>query len=483
MQNVQVLVDGESTLVFAFETDGQVLELGDGRLVIDIAVSETASSGGFGSVIQTNPAALGTFSLRNTLEAALQNAGRLVSADSAYHAIVDSYATAADGRDPAASHCDDQSAEVGGPGLNGFPLQCGRLESLQFDNLDAWFPIAAVNRLDLAPADGSSCGQQRLIFANGEPIGNARMLLIVEAQIDNPNPACGVDACRPIAELWTSVAGEPDPFVRAGMLQDAFLGAGIGSGFGPFIHADRLGPNGGQIRTNNFNDAPWTLREFHFEPGPFGIPRPRPVGDSPNGALWDDTAPAAAGAPCRSAFLSALDGLLTDNLSTMSFVVPEPCKDAESRNDFSQDYAFHLQQGSGAFQGQLAAELVGTGLSPEDIAARARFAGSCMGCHQESSGTFLGNGVSAPFQFDFVHVNERITVPCDDGSGGCFAISEALRDEFLPHRRRVVSDVLASSGGCASEGGVPLAASALTPLSGSGPVKTLGGQIAAPHAH
>jgi len=115
------------------------------------------------------------------------------------------------GQDPTASHCDDQGAELfGGPGLNGYPLQCGRLESQQFNNLDTWFPIAAVNRLDLAATDGSNCGQQRLVFANNQLIGNGRMLMIIEAQVPNPNPACGVDACLPVAELWASVGATSD---------------------------------------------------------------------------------------------------------------------------------------------------------------------------------------------------------------------------------------------------------------------------------
>ncbi|HVZ35102.1 MAG TPA: hypothetical protein VG963_21900, partial [Polyangiaceae bacterium] len=122
----------------------------------------------------------------------------------------------------------------------------------------------------------------------------------------------------------------------------------------------------------------------------------------------------------------------------------------------------------------------------QDIAARARFAGSCIGCHQESSGAFLGAGVSAPFQFDFVHVSERAILPCDDGSGNCFAISDALRSSFLPHRQQVMASLL-GSGSCA---GAPPAFAAsssasLGSLTGtpSAALRTLGGQIASPHGH
>lgn len=511
VQSVSLVPNGESSLFFQFETSGEVVQFGEGRLIIDIGVTESGAGGSagagggggsagtgggggggpvsFNALIESNPQALQGFTLRNALSSALANAGSFAGADAAYHSIIDSYASSFEQQDPTAAHCDNQGSEIGGPGLNGFPLQCSRLERLQFNNLDAWFPIAAVNRLDLAPVDGSNCGQQRLVFANNSFIGNGRMLMIIEAQIPNPNPGCGVDACLPVAEFWSSVDAEPSPAIRSGMLANAFLGAGIGEGFGPFVNANQLGPNGGQIRTNNFNDSPWTLREFHFQPAPFGLPRPAPVGDSPNGQLWNDFGPFSQGNFCRNAFASSLAGLLTDNLAAMSFVVPEQCKDAESRNDFSQDYVSHLNSGGGAFINQLNNQLIGTGLSAQDVAARARFAGSCIGCHQESSGAGLGRGITAPFQFDFVHVNERIQVPCDDGVGVCFGISDALRNSFLPHRQQVLSDFLATSPGCfpgapflaaAPAAGAPLGA----PAPGGAAVgHTLGGQTAGLHSH
>jgi len=508
VQTVTISANGQALLFFQFDTSGEVVEFGQGQLVIDIGVNESGGGGAGGSggvggsggtggsagpvsfnaLIESNPQALQNITLRGALTSALNNAGSSISADNAYRAIIESYAASFEAQDPGAIHCDSSSSQFGGPGLNGYPLQCGRLERLQRDNLDTWFPTAAVNRLDLAAADGSHCGQQRLVFGNNAFIGNGRMLMILEAQVPNPSPGCGVDACLPVAEFWAAVDAEQSPLARSNMLLDAFFGAGIGSGFGPFINANQLGPNGGQIRTNNFNDSPWTLREFHFDPGPFGLPRPAPVGDSPNGQLWNDFSPFSAGPLCRNAFTSALSGLLSDNLAEMSFVVPEVCKDAESRNDFSQDYVSQLNAGSGAFSSLLNGQLLGTGLSAQDIAARARFAGSCIGCHQESSGAGLGRGVSAPFQFDFVHVSERTLVPCDNGAGNCFAISDALRNEFLPHRQEVLNDFLATSPGCAAPpfaaalpaGGLAAPAPGGAP---TGPVHTLGGQLTSAHSH
>mgnify|MGYP001195748415 CR=1 FL=1 len=152
---------------------------------------------------------------------------------------------------------------IGGPRMEG-------------EGLDAWFPMAMVNRLDLAPADGANCGQQRMIFGNNVFNGASRMFIIIEAQLPNPNPECGVDACRPIAEFWNSLTAVDDPFARGAMLADAFLNSGVGS-FPAFMNSEHLGPDGGQVRTNNFNDFTWTLREFHFQSAPAVLPLPQPV--------------------------------------------------------------------------------------------------------------------------------------------------------------------------------------------------------------
>lgn len=58
----------------------------------------------------------------------------------------------------------------------------------------------------------------------------------------------------------------------------------------------------------------------------------------------------------------------------------------------------------------------------------------------EAGGSSLGNGITAPFQGDFVQVNELLLEEC--GGGFCFGISEALRNVFLPHRARVTQGLL-----------------------------------------
>jgi hypothetical protein len=502
-QEFSIFVNEESFVFYSFSTNGEIVSFGDGRLIVDIEVNENPGGGGDDprlTVMENAREAL-PFSLEEALGAALANAGSSLDALSAYHGIVDSYATAASGRDPGLAHCDDEQTG-GGPSLNGFPLQCGRLEAEQFDNLGAWFPIGASNRLDLAPADGANCGQQRLIFANNTFIGNGRMFIIMEATVPNPDPGCGVAACAPVASFWTNLAAITDPIERGNRLREAFLTGSpelLAAGFAPFMNAQHLGPDGGQIRTNNFNDSPWTLREFHFvdieQP-----PLPQPVAESPNGELWNDLSPLPQGEACRESFLRAASlGLAASELNALSFPVDQACKDAESRNDFSEDYGFHLSQGSGEFRARLDEIGAPLGLTAEDLAARARFGGACMGCHQEASGSSLGNGLTAPFQFDFVHVSEFGQEQCGNG-GTCFGISEALRGSFLPTRARITRnlagfpacggepppiDPIPGDPGDGADGGVssPGSLPARTVAPGSGVRFTLGGQVADGHAH
>jgi hypothetical protein len=391
--------------------------------------------------------------------------------------VIDSYNTAP-GFDPALRHCDDELSG-GVPSLNGFPLTCPRFEGQMFDNLDGWFALAFVNRLDLAPADGGNCGQQRIIFANPS---QGRMFIILEAQIPNPEPECGVAACRPLAEFWEAQATITDANERGQRLRDAFLFTGTGP-IAPFMNARQMGPEGGQIRTNNFNDFQWTLREFHMQDEPDVVPVPVSVGEAPHGDLWNDSATAlTVGETCRQSFLASVPNLLSDNLATLGFPVAVVCEDAESPNDgFRQDYATHLSFGSGRFAGDIDTLLNGTGLTSFDIANRARFAGSCIGCHIESSGASLGRGVSAPPQFDFVHVSEFSTERCAEG-GTCFGVSEALRTVFLPHRINVQRTFLGSSEICSAP--PPAESFDAGAARAAGPsLRTLGGQPVVEHAH
>lgn len=391
------------------------------------------------------------------------NSGLTATPALSYNSVVDTSRTNGAAHDPVNQHCDDFPVGTGpvppgnfGGFNGGFPIECPRDEGRQIDNLRDWFPIAAVNRFDLAAEDGSHCGEQRIIMANNS---NNRFFFIFEAQIPNPNPSCGADACRPVAEFWENLATVNDKDQRRTLLQQAFFDGDhpdlSAAGFGAFMSADNMTFGTGQLRTNNFDQRPWTLREFKFvrsgRPGSEQLRVERaPVTSNAHGPLWNDLVPGinpALAARCRQAFIDAVGGLLDNDVNLMAFQIPRECEAAESRDDISNNYPFQLAQGGGRFEAQIndALNTLGAGarLNAVNIAERARFAGSCIGCHQQSNFADLGDGIIAPLSAGFVHVNELSVGSCDDGvNNTCFQRSPALNDSFLPFRERVLEDFL-----------------------------------------
>lgn len=338
--------------------------------------------------------------------------------------------------------------------IGGYPLECPRIEAAQIDNIDQWFPISISNRFDLAPADGAHCGQQRIVMANN---AQGRMFMIFEAQIPNPSPECGLAACRPIAEFWTRMNDLDDPIKRRKQLVKAFFTGHPKleeAGIGPFVNADHYTFGAGQVRTNNFDDFPWTLREFklvaHPDANPYKPARVHavqvPVSYSPIGDHFNDAMDTPLGPECRESFLVAMDGLLGDEPNAMSFHIDEACKAAESRDDFVSDFAQQLVLGTGEFEAAIEARLAeaGSPLTAIDIANRAHFAGACIGCHEQTNGIDLGNGVTAPSSAGFTHTMEFFTEDCGT-DGQCFPISDALSTSFLPHRKAVLEGFLAQT--------------------------------------
>jgi hypothetical protein len=448
VQFVSIFGGDEQFISYLFQVGGEVIDFNRGRLTVGIDVIEVeppcvAPEGLLNpqrTLLENSLEATELVSLRDVFIALAENEGHDADPELLYQQIIDSYASEENASLDGAVHCGDETTD-GQPSLNGFPIECDRVEHAHFDALDEWFATAFVNRLDLAPQNGAHCGQQRMVFTN--PRGFQRIFMILESQIPNPAPELGIQGCAPLAQFWLDQNDIADPVARGSRLRDAFLTGSpelAAEGFGPFYSPSNLTVGSGQIRTNNFNQDPWTLREFKLAvAGQALTVLPFPVSESPNGQLWDDTNPLPQGPACRENFLDALEGLLTDDPSEMSFVVNPECKDSESRNDGSEAYAFQM---SGGFEQALDERLEGTGLTGVDIANRAHFAGSCIGCHIENNGVDLGNGVSSPFSLGFVHVAEDLTQQCGEGDSPCFSTSEALSDTFLPQRMDVMMNLL-----------------------------------------
>jgi len=448
VQFFQLFGNDETFVLYQFQIGGEEVDFGHGRLIVGIDVIEDPSvcqspEGVLDPrkvLLETNLDAVANITLFDVLGALASNGGMEADPLLIYQRIYDSYASPENASIADAVHCGDEMTD-GVPTLNGYPIECDRIEAAHVNDPDGFFATAIVNRMDLAPENGAHCGQQRVIFANNDI---NRAFMIFEAQIPNPAPELGIAGCRPLAEFWLAQNDIADPSERGARLAQAFLSGApelVEQGFGAFYTATNLTVGSGQIRTNQFDQDPWTLREFKLAlDGQNLTPVPFPTSESPNGALWNENSGLPQGPACRDSFLAAVDQLLTDDPSEMSFVVDNACKDAESRNDFSQDYASQLSDG---FRAVLEERLADTGLSADDIANRAQFAGSCIGCHEEATGRFLGNFVFAPFSNGFVHIDESFPVDCGKNDVGlCFQPSPALMEVFLPSRLQVLGRVL-----------------------------------------
>ena len=98
-------------------------------------------------------------------------------------------------------------------------------------------------RFDLAPPNGQTCGQYRIVFGKGvgqAPLTTAgnqdvfnRNLIIFEAVLPNPQPSKGLLGCGPVMEYWQSLSSLADPGQRAAKL-DQFFFTGV-AGFEPGV--------------------------------------------------------------------------------------------------------------------------------------------------------------------------------------------------------------------------------------------------------
>ncbi|WP_437967473.1 hypothetical protein WMF04_49355 [Sorangium sp. So ce260] len=405
-------------------------------------------------------------------------------------------------QDADAIHCDDVTDSNGVAQLNGFPYTCPRAEgalasSDPFNPAgdDFMEPVALVNRFDLAPEDGSHCGEYRIIYAkkSGETNIFDRNFIIFEGQLPNPNPECGVAACLPVAEFWANLSTLTET-QRATALE-GFYFFGL-PGFAPVIQASNFMVGTGQIRTNQFMGFPWVLREFKLDVGTDSVDsstrlfvEPVTVKDNPFAPLFSTTFDPndPRGGVFQSSFLDAIDGLVPlgdeeNDISLGTLPNPDFFNSGESKVDTSNDYKEHLT-GNTAFildiEGALAPILQARSLPPgmvtaENVADRATTQ-SCAGCHQLSSGDNLGglhvwpaNSTQSNAPNAFVHVDEL------------GQISAPLQWKFLPHRAQVLESFIeekSCEAACSStaESAVAADASADALLDGAEQVPTLGG--------
>ncbi|MBS2019342.1 MAG: hypothetical protein JST00_41145 [Deltaproteobacteria bacterium] len=359
-------------------------------------------------------------------------------------------------------HCDD-ALMSGVPSFNGFPWQCPRNEgdlaqTNPFDSLgDAFvFPIGVFNRFDLAPANGANCGEYRIVFGNTR----SRNLVIFEAVMPNPNPSCGIDACRPIAQFWANLSSSTLTAAQVKSRLEQLYFTGV-AGFEPVVKVSHYGAAGGQIRSNQFMSGPngqlWNLKEFKLAKtcnattGACTLRvNPATVKTNPAPQLFSDAATDARKADFQTAFVGQVASLARSDINTFGMRLANTFNAGQSHSQsfdpgltsptITNDYAAVFNP-SGAFAQKIQTRLtqIGSTLTPKQIVDRATTQ-SCGGCHQFTNGRSLGGGLTWPSSNGFVQVSE--TGSEAGGFGPAFPISPALKTVFLPHRRDVLTTFL-----------------------------------------
>ncbi len=317
------------------------------------------------------------------------------------------------------------------------------------DTPDGMIPVGLFNRFDLAPADGSNCGEYRIVYAKKSSGGLDRMTMIFEAKVRNPNPDQGLAGCAPITDFWAERSNDTDSTQTVTALEK-FYYEGL-PGIEPVVRAENYGLPLGQLRVNLFktpnpSQVKWVLREFlvNFNQNGQAIFKPEPIDDSPIAALFGDATELPDGfdvadqAEFRDSFLGqSLCNLVNPDRINDS-VTPEDIINGISAaydpkfNDFesiSQDptdepAANTDEQLRGLVQTRLDSMNELSGVSSEQLMNRAGTM-TCGGCHQFSANKDLGNGAVWPDSLGFVHIDE----------GG--NLSPLLTDVFLPKRIQI----------------------------------------------
>jgi hypothetical protein len=309
------------------------------------------------------------------------------------------------------------------------------------DESTGLMPVGLFNRLDLAPADGSDCGEYRIVY--GKSFGFQKFFIIFESKLPNPVANSGIAGCQPVARFWADLSTNNDTADRLAKLE-AFYYSGLpGTPFGAVVKLENFGLPLGQVRTNLFIKPLWDLREHRT-----ALETGRPVfvvdsvKESPVAQLYGSAVPSGFTAAEQNTFRAHFLGQPLCNLMRPDRAIPGATPfdvingigggfddfwdDVESISQSDVDNPAAAP--SATMDAEIDARLVALGVSgvtSEQLLNRAG-AVTCGGCHKFSSGKDLGGGSSNVWPSDagFVH----ITAEGD--------LSQALSAAFLPARKK-----------------------------------------------
>lgn len=322
-------------------------------------------------------------------------------------------------------------------------------DMLNPDSPDGMIPVGLFNRFDLAPADGSNCGEYRIVYTKNSSGPLDRMTMIFEARVPNPNPSQGIAGCAPITDFWAEHSADTSPAQTVTELEKLYY-HGI-AGVEPIVNAENYGLPMGQLRVNLFKTpnpitVRWSLREFlvNFDESGRAIFKPEPVDDSPTAALFRAAAELPDGFDetdlndFRNTFLGQplcnlvnpdrfnIDASAADIINGISAGFPRKYNDFESISQEDEDNPANItdEQLLEEVETHLAVLSELTGVSAIQLMNRAGTM-TCGGCHQFSANKDLGNEAIWPASLNFVHIDE----------GG--NLSPLLTDVFIPNRIRI----------------------------------------------
>lgn len=364
------------------------------------------------------------------------------------------------------AHCNDSVDAGGYPLLNGYPYTCrpAPSEGVQADcdpfaagTTCAYIPIGLFMRFDLAPEDGSHCGEYRIVYAkeSGKTENQNRNIVIFEAALRNTHLNQGVRGCQKFVRAWAELSNEPNITKRRAQLEEFYF-TGYKE-FDPVVSYQNFGDNpegAGQIRTNQFmqpnSPRVWSLREFKLIKQTSGTPALRfvPVSNktNPYGPLFDSLSyhPNAPG--FQQEFVTEIARLAGPGINAIGMKTSDVYNSGQSQAGggvLETNYPANFGTGPNAFRTDIEATLAGLGstLTPDEIVKRAQ-AMSCAGCHRFSNNAAIGGGLTWPASQGFTHVSERDIELEVVGGVTRFGISVALTDHFLPARKQLVEDYL-----------------------------------------
>jgi hypothetical protein len=363
------------------------------------------------------------------------------------------------------AHCNDSVDGSNNPQLNGYPYTCrpspaegaqSTCDPFAVGSTCAYIPIGLFMRFDLAPANGSNCGEYRIVYAKatGQTESQNRNLVIFEASMPNAHDEQGIRGCQRFVRAWAELSNENNITKRRTSLEQFYF-TGYAE-FDPVVQYENFGDNpdgAGQIRTNQFmqpnSPRVWSLREFKLAKSGNAL-RFVPVTNKTNpfGPLFDGASTHANAAGFQAEFVNEVGRLAGAGIGDIGLKTTDLYNSGQSEAagavlETQYPYHFGAAPAPNAFRTAIQDELtaLGSTLTPDHVVLRAQ-AMACAGCHRFSNNVDIGGGLIWPASQGFTHVSER-DADLETVSGVTrFGISGALTGHFLPARKQLVENFL-----------------------------------------